>query len=143
MYAKIVNNEVVVYPYNLIRLYKENPNVSFPAEIPEAILNDYNIYSIAEASVPSHDYNTQQVIEVDPTLVDGVWTQTWTTPLLPTLTAKERVRGDRDERLKETDYYALSDTPSMTTEMATYRQALRDVPSQSGFPFSVTWPTKP
>ena len=60
MYAKIVNNEVVVYPYNLIRLYKENPNVSFPAEIPEAILNDYNIYSIAEASVPSHDYNTQR-----------------------------------------------------------------------------------
>jgi hypothetical protein len=143
MYAKIVNNEVVVYPYNINRLYKENPNVSFPAKISEEILNNYNIYSITKASAPSHDNSIQQVIQADPTLVDGVWTQTWTVTSLPTTTAEDNIRSDRDGRLKETDYYALSDTPSMTTEMSTYRQALRDITSQSGFPFNVTWPTKP
>jgi hypothetical protein len=32
---------------------------------------------------------------------------------------------------------------TMSSDMTTYRQALRDVPAQEGFPFSVTWPTKP
>jgi hypothetical protein len=37
---------------------------------------------------------------------------------------------------------ALSDN-TMSTEMAAYRQALRDITAQGGFPYSVTWPTKP
>lgn len=52
------------------------------------------------------------------------------------------VRLDRNKLLTETDYLALSDN-TMTSDMQTYRQALRDIPSQSGFPTNVTWPTKP
>lgn len=48
----------------------------------------------------------------------------------------------RNELLKETDHYGLSDH-TMTDEMAAYRQALRDVPQQDGFPVDITWPTKP
>ena len=51
-------------------------------------------------------------------------------------------RNQRDSLLTETDWMALSDV-TMSSEMTTYRQALRDIPSQSGFPASVTWPTKP
>lgn len=51
-------------------------------------------------------------------------------------------RATRDELLKATDHFALSDV-TMSSEMATYRQALRDVPQQSGFPNTITWPTKP
>lgn len=53
------------------------------------------------------------------------------------------VRQERNRLLTATDFHALSDSPAMSSEMQTYRQSLRDVPSQSGFPSSVTWPTKP
>ena len=51
-------------------------------------------------------------------------------------------RAERDRLLKETDHYGLSDV-TMSAEMTTYRQALRDVPQQEGFPSTITWPTKP
>ena len=55
---------------------------------------------------------------------------------------EELVRELRDYYLSETDWTANSDV-TMSAAMATYRQALRDVPSQAGFPANVTWPTKP
>jgi len=51
------------------------------------------------------------------------------------------VRRDRDRKLAETDYLALSDN-TLATNMETYRQELRDVPKQSD-PDNITWPTKP
>ena len=51
-------------------------------------------------------------------------------------------RATRDDLLKATDHYGLSDV-TMSADMATYRQALRDVPQQEGFPGTITWPTKP
>ena len=51
------------------------------------------------------------------------------------------VRRDRDRKLSQTDYLALSDS-TLADNMTTYRQALRDVPSQSD-PDNITWPTKP
>ena len=51
-------------------------------------------------------------------------------------------RATRDNLLKATDHYWLSDV-SMTEAMTAYRQALRDVPQQEGFPQTITWPTKP
>ena len=51
------------------------------------------------------------------------------------------VRWDRDRKLAETDYLALSDQ-TLSGDMETYRQELRDVPSQSD-PDDITWPTKP
>ena len=52
------------------------------------------------------------------------------------------VRSRRDGLLAETDWKGLSDV-TMSSDWATYRQALRDVPSQSGFPHDITWPEKP
>ncbi len=49
-------------------------------------------------------------------------------------------RTERNMLLAETDYAALPDTPEMSDAMAAYRQALRDVPAQSGFPTDITWP---
>ena len=56
--------------------------------------------------------------------------------------AAEGVRTDRDSRLAKTDFHALSDT-DMSEAMTTYRQALRDVPAQAGFPNEINWPTEP
>ena len=55
----------------------------------------------------------------------------------------DEIRAKRNSLLAETDYLALSDTTTLSSDMAAYRQALRDVTGQSGFPTSVTWPTKP
>jgi|TARA_R110001583_G_scaffold86106_4_gene225296 hypothetical protein len=57
-------------------------------------------------------------------------------------TAAEGVRRDRDSRLAVTDFHGLTDTV-MSEAMTEYRQALRDVPEQAGFPHEVTWPDSP
>jgi len=57
-------------------------------------------------------------------------------------TAAEGVRTDRDSRLAVTDFHGLSDTV-MSEEMTTYRQALRDIPEQDGFPNETVWPVEP
>lgn len=54
----------------------------------------------------------------------------------------EQVRSERDALLRKTDWTALSDT-TMSAEMAAYRQALRDITDQEGFPYEVIWPVKP
>ena len=53
-----------------------------------------------------------------------------------------QVREERDALLTATDWMANSDV-TMSDDWATYRQALRDVPAQAGFPNSITWPTEP
>ena len=53
------------------------------------------------------------------------------------------VRSTRDEKLKDTDWTQITDATVNKTVWATYRQALRDVPTQSGFPWTITWPTQP
>lgn len=52
-----------------------------------------------------------------------------------------QVRARRDALLSGSDHMALADR--ITDDWRTYRQALRDVPAQSGFPTNVTWPSEP
>ena len=52
------------------------------------------------------------------------------------------LREERNRRLAETDYLALSDV-TLSTEMAEYRQALRDLPANTSDPANPTWPVKP
>jgi len=52
------------------------------------------------------------------------------------------VRRDRDRKLAETDYLALSDN-TISGDMQIYRQKLRDVPKDNSDPDDITWPTKP
>jgi hypothetical protein len=57
--------------------------------------------------------------------------------------AAEEVRTERNAKLAKTDWTQVADSPVNQAAWATYRQALRDVPSQDGFPHNITWPTKP
>ena len=55
------------------------------------------------------------------------------------------LRSQRDQKLQETDYFALSDV-SMSDEMTAYRKALRDLPASynnSTVVGDITWPSKP
>jgi hypothetical protein len=53
------------------------------------------------------------------------------------------VRATRDEKLAECDWTQVDDAPVDKTVWATYRQALRDVTAQEGFPWTITYPEKP
>jgi hypothetical protein len=55
----------------------------------------------------------------------------------------EFVRSDRNQKLKDCDWTQIADSTADKTAWATYRQGLRDVPSQTGFPWEITWPTQP
>jgi hypothetical protein len=53
------------------------------------------------------------------------------------------IRQERSAKLKECDWTQTADSPVNKETWATYRQSLRDVPSQEGFPWTITWPTQP
>lgn len=53
------------------------------------------------------------------------------------------VRRNRDAKLTESDWTQVADAPVDKAAWATYRQALRDIPQQDGFPLNVIWPDKP
>jgi hypothetical protein len=53
------------------------------------------------------------------------------------------IRTTRTEKLKDSDWTQIADSTANKAAWATYRQALRDITSQSGFPWEVTWPDAP
>jgi hypothetical protein len=53
------------------------------------------------------------------------------------------VRDDRNTKLTDCDWTQLADSTADKTAWATYRQALRDITTQTGFPWTITWPTQP
>lgn len=58
----------------------------------------------------------------------------------------ENARSERDRKIAETDYYMMPDYPSDPNnieKIKVYRQALRDITKQEGFPSKFTWPDVP
>lgn len=53
------------------------------------------------------------------------------------------MREQRGEKLKDSDWTQVADAPVDKAVWATYRQALRDITAQSGFPWTITWPDAP
>ena len=53
------------------------------------------------------------------------------------------VRTQRTQLLKDSDWTQIADSTADKTAWATYRQALRDITSQAGFPWTITWPESP
>lgn len=63
-------------------------------------------------------------------------------PIIEGPTAEE-VRAERDKHLSASDWTQLGDAAVNQAAWATYRQALRDIPEQEGFPSEIAWPAKP
>lgn len=68
-------------------------------------------------------------------------------PPAPTLEQlAEQARSERDSLLAETDYLVMPDypiDPDLLASVRVYRQALRDITDQAGFPETIEWPVKP
>ena len=57
--------------------------------------------------------------------------------------AKYRCTASEDHKLSKCDWTQVADAPVDKAAWATYRQALRDLPKEAGFPWDMTWPTDP
>ena len=127
-------------------IYELFPNVSFPKSgAPASFVSDNNMLEITEwISTTKPD---QKLTKVDVYVQDGkaydCKVEATTTEERTTLINKQwsSIREERDKKLKETDWRASSDL-TLSDAWKNYRQALRDVPSQSD-PFAITWPTEP
>lgn len=147
MYARIENGAVVEWP--IMNLFQRLPQVSFAEVIDNNNLPDGFVF-VRPAVVPEYDTATHTVALSGLALVNGVWQQEYTAiPLseeelqrVATETAWQ-VRQDRDLKLAASDWTQVADAPVDKAAWATYRQALRDIPTQAGFPSAVVWPVVP
>lgn len=105
---------------------------------------------VQDAALPAYNPATQRVEPADPVQVQGAWTRSWvvidkTEEELAEYVAQQasEVRASRNARLAECDWTQLADSPVDKEVWATYRQALRDITSQEGFPLNIEWPVKP
>jgi len=149
------------------QIRSDNPNVSLPKVWNENVNEALGIDPVLASPKPepSGDYKSvvRNGVEQD---ANGNWVYAWTEKDMfteytdengdvQTVEAQKAAydtrksnelavseRSKRDALIAETDHYGLSDV-TMSTEMTTYRQALRDVPQQEAFPNTITWPEKP
>lgn len=143
MFIKIIGG--VPKNYTLGQLSRDNPKTSFPRNIPDNVLEEFGVYKVLEVAAPEINYSTHTNTQ-DIQLVDNVWTQVWQTVELPLEQATTNIRSQRDYFLQESDWVvskAYEIGEPVPANWSTYRQALRDITAQEGFPYNVSWPTKP
>lgn len=87
---KIIDNQIT-YPYSIRQLKRDNPQVSFPREMPEERLAEWGVYPVTKVAQPGYDPETQTVEEGEPIQVEGIWTQVWNVRSLTTDELKSRV----------------------------------------------------
>jgi len=142
--------------------------LGFPKEINEAILNEWGadiVYEGPQASGGTvYQYSMRSgVVHIGDKwytnyILGPVFTDTPATDLQPAKTAAENeaeykamkdaeqaanVRRTRTEKLNDCDWTQIADSTADKTAWATYRQALRDITGQAGFPWTITWPETP
>lgn len=126
------------------------PNTSFPSQWTPALVEELGLDPVFESPTPTTTrYQTafKDGVEQD---AQGRWLWKWSISEMSdeTKAAKDaeqanNIRSNRDRRLSECDWTQVADAPVDKAVWATYRQALRDVPAQAGFPYDITWPEKP
>jgi len=151
MFALIQDGAVKQYPYNFAQLKAANTNVSFPSTVSDATMAEYGAMRVYFSTPP--ELTDTQVPEEDPPVFsneDLRWTQVLR---VRDMTAEEitqrndtqaaQVRTDRNALLSASDWTQVADAPVDKAAWATYRQSLRDISAQAGFPWTITWPIAP
>lgn len=151
MIAFIENGAITANNVTLRDVQTKHPNTSFCLPLENQDLEaDFGIVTVQPTIQPEYNIDTHELREALPELIDGNWTQKWElTPhsdeKIAELTDAEKlaIRYKRDSFLEQSDWTQLPDASVTASDWATYRQALRDLPTQEGFPYNITWPTKP
>ena len=143
MLIKVQNETVVNARYSVNDLKRDNPNVSFPENIPESVLNSYDVYTAVQTERAAlNSRNEKRTFTFEKR--DNVWTKVWQTVLVDSDVAAKNNREYRNTLLSETDWWASSDL-TMSDDRRLYRQQLRDITTHANWPYlnDDDWPTKP
>lgn len=142
--------------------------LGLPKVLTEAVINEWGADSVLEGPQATggtvYQYSQRSgVVQLEGKwytnyILGPVFTDTPATDTQPAKTAAENeaayramkdaeqaasVRRDRTERLKDCDWTQIADSTANKAVWATYRQALRDITGQAGFPWTITWPESP
>lgn len=151
MHALIENGAVVQYPYGLAQLKSANPLTSFPSQANDEMLASYGVQRVFNATPPEFT-DTQVLEESTPVFSDENqrWTQVFTVRDMTVEEVASRneaqaanVRAERNTKLAASDWTQVEDAPVDKAVWVAYRQALRDITAQAGFPWTIDWPTQP
>jgi hypothetical protein len=127
-----------------------NKNTSFPSQWTPALVEELGLDPVFETPAPT--VTRYQTAYKDGTEQDskGNWVWKWSISEMDdeAKAAKDAaqataVRANRDRRLADSDWTQVADAPVDQAAWATYRQELRALPEQTGFPWDITWPVKP
>ena len=124
-------------------------NTSMPQQLTEAIINDFDADVVFEG--PQAQPTRYQFAYLDGVeQIDNKWYTKWSVTDMDQeakdaldTTQAEAVRKQRNEKLSASDWTQVEDSPVDKAAWATYRQSLRDITGQEGFPWTITWPTQP
>ena len=147
-------NNQLIYPYTLDMFREEKRNVSLPRALNNAFLATNNVYPVYTQEKPEHDPITQAtILNANPVYGDDGWTIGWTVKDKTQQQidqehqiAAEQARKTRDKLLSDCDWVTVRATDTETPvpqDWLDYRQTLRDITTQTGFPHNITWPTDP
>lgn len=142
MFIKTTNGTPETYTIGQLR--RDNPQTSFPRDIPADVLAEFNVYKVKQTPAPEIDSKTHRHTQTVQ-LVDGEWTQVWDVVQLHLDQAEANIRAHRDYLLQDSGWIvsrSYERGEPVPADWAKYRQALRDVTLQEGFPYIVIWPTK-
>ena len=125
------------------------PNTGFPPQLTEEIINDFGgdvVFEGPQAQPTRYQVAFRDGVEQ----IDGKWFTKYSVADMDDeakaavdANQAKAVREQRNQKLKDSDWTQVLDAPVDKAAWATYRQALRDVTAQAGFPWDVQWPEMP
>ena len=111
-------------------------------QIDPAGMDDYAPVEWVEC--PQFNPERQRARVSQPVNSGGKWLTNWEISQIPNSEQAAKVRADRNTKLAATDWTQGKDIPdNVSSKWATYRQALRDITAQEGFPWDIEWPEQP
>jgi len=151
-YAKVnPDGSLERYPYTLTDLRLANKNTSWPDNLTEETIVDFGVYPVEPSPRPS-DHYTYDLVRT--AIKNGnSWVEQWeqipATPeqiALRTENKAQEIRNERNQKLKDSDWTQLEDSPfdaNTKENWRLYRAALREIPQQQSFPWDAQWPQEP
>lgn len=86
--------------YSIGALRRDNPSVSFPSEIPDALLAEYGVFRPTEASRPAVSHSERAVQDEIPTKQpDGSWVLGWTVERKGAATVTKQIKAEAHRRI--------------------------------------------
>lgn len=142
MYLKLTNG-TNPQQYSYVQLINDYPEENFPTMPSDTVLAQYEVYPYVVDEMPPWDEDAEMVQLGKFYLKEAIWHRSWDVVSLPIEDVTRNKRLARDIKLIASDWTQVLDTPVNKEEWAAYRQKLRDVPAQPGFPYSIVWPVAP